>query len=58
MVADGLEFHGDRERVTASVKRILERGNGADRQRAAYERRGDLRDVVADVLRETAPSDG
>jgi carboxylate-amine ligase len=56
VVADGLEFHGDRERVTASVKGILEGGNGADRQRAAYQRRNDLRDVVAEVLRETAPA--
>jgi glutamate---cysteine ligase / carboxylate-amine ligase len=57
VVADGLEFHGDRERVTASVKGILEGGNGADRQRAAYGRRNDLRDVVGEVLRETDPTD-
>ena len=55
-VAEGLEFHGDTERVTSSVKRILERGNGAARQRAAYERAHDLRDVVATVLRETVPA--
>lgn len=56
VVADGLELHGDTERVVASVKRTIERGNGADRQRASYQRNGDLRDVVADVLRETAPA--
>jgi carboxylate-amine ligase len=54
-VADGLAFHEDTDRVTSTVKRILERGNGADRQRAAYRRREDLRDVVSDVLLETVP---
>lgn len=55
-VGDGLAFHGDTDRVTASVHRILERGNGAERQRAAYARRHDHRDIVTEVLRETVPA--
>ena len=53
-IADGLAFHGDTERITDAVHRIIRRGNGAERQRAAYERNHDLRDVVAEVLKETA----
>lgn len=57
VVAEGLAFHDDTERVVSTVKHILERGNGADRQRAAYRRREDLRDVVAEVLRQTVPAE-
>jgi len=34
-VAEGLDVHGDRARVESGVRRILARGNGAVRQRAA-----------------------
>ncbi len=37
------------------VSEILRRGTGADLQRAAYERRGSLENVVDYVLETTAP---
>jgi hypothetical protein len=37
------------------VLEILHRGTGADLQRAAYERRGSLEDVVEYLLGATAP---
>ena len=52
-----LEEAGDWEEVSALVRETLERGNGADRQRQAYERAGRLEDVVdmliEDTIRET-----
>jgi len=37
------------------VRETLEHGNGASRQRRAYERAGRLEDVVDTLIRETAP---
>jgi carboxylate-amine ligase len=49
-----LEEAGDWEEVSALVRETLERGNGADRQRQAYERTGRLEDVVDMLIEETA----
>ena len=49
-VRDGLAIHGDAELVEDVVDRMLAKGNGAQRQRAAHERHHDLRDVVDEVL--------
>ena len=49
-----LEADGDWEEVSALVYETLERGNGATRQREAYERRGKLEDVVDALVEETA----
>jgi carboxylate-amine ligase len=49
-----LEDHGDWEEVSALVHDTLERGNGARRQRRAYERAGRLEDVVDTLIEETA----
>jgi len=54
-IRDGLDHHGDTERVTSSVKQILARGNGATRQRRMAEAGGDLRDVVRGILRDSVP---
>jgi carboxylate-amine ligase len=48
-----LEEAGDWEEVSALVRETLERGNGADRQRQAYERTGRLEDVVDMLIEET-----
>jgi carboxylate-amine ligase len=53
---DGLDHHGDTEQVTTAVKRVLARGNGASRQRAMFAERGELRDVVAGILRDSIPT--
>ena len=50
-----LEEAGDREEVAALARETLERGNGASRQRRAYERAGRLEDVVDMLVEETAP---
>jgi carboxylate-amine ligase len=42
--------NGDEETVGAGLARLLSRGNGADRQRAVYERTGTLSAVVSDAL--------
>ena len=44
------------EEELGSVLEILDRGNGAELQRAAYERRGSLLDVVDHLLETTAPA--
>ena len=49
-----LEEHGDWEEVSVLAYDTLERGNGARRQRTAYERAGRLGDVVDMLIRETA----
>lgn len=38
--------HGDEERVSAEIAALLERGNGAQVQRALLSERGDLAAVV------------
>nr|MDP9480894.1 glutamate-cysteine ligase family protein [Actinomycetota bacterium] len=49
-----LEEHGDYEEVASLVEETLEDGNGARRQREAYERKGRLEDVVDLLVEETA----
>ena len=49
-----LEESGDWEEVSALAHETLERGNGASRQRRAYERTGRLEDVVDMLIEETA----
>jgi glutamate---cysteine ligase / carboxylate-amine ligase len=49
-----LEEGGEWEEVSALVRDTLERGNGASRQRRAYERAGRLEDVVDALIEETA----
>jgi glutamate---cysteine ligase / carboxylate-amine ligase len=49
-VAEGLEVHGDRERVVELVGEIVEHGNGAQRQRRAFQRTGCWRDVIAEIV--------
>jgi carboxylate-amine ligase len=48
-----LEEHSDWEEVSALVHDTLEQGNGAGRQRRAYERAGRLEDVVDMLIEET-----
>lgn len=49
-----LEEGGDWEEVSALVRETLENGNGANRQRRAYEKAGRLEDVVDMLVEETA----
>ena len=51
-----LEQTGDLERVTEGVARVLAE-SGASRQRAAYERIGELSGVVLDLVARTEPDD-
>ncbi|GAA4679747.1 carboxylate--amine ligase/circularly permuted type 2 ATP-grasp protein [Frondihabitans cladoniiphilus] len=54
-----LEALGDWDDVNQLVDATLARGNSADRQRAAFEERGEIADVVDLVVREThGPSGG
>jgi carboxylate-amine ligase len=53
-VRPALEESGDWEEVSARAREALERGNGAARQRQAYERTGRLEDVVDILIEETA----
>jgi carboxylate-amine ligase len=53
-----LEEHGEWEEISALVSETLERGNGARRQRRAYERAGLLEDVVDMLIEETAQRTG
>ncbi len=52
---DALTRNRDLERVEAGVDLLLTEGTGADLQRAAYDRRGDIADVVAAAVAWTAP---
>lgn len=54
-VRPALEEAGDLARVRAGVERVLS-GGGAARQRAAYERSGDVRGVVDDLVERTRRS--
>jgi carboxylate-amine ligase len=56
-VGPALERTGDLALVTDGLTRLSATGNGARRQRAAYERTGDLRGVVADAVERTSPED-
>ena len=53
-----LEEHGDWEEVSTLTRETLERGNGARRQRRAYERAGRLEDVVDMLIEETGQGTG
>ena len=53
-----LEEHGDWEDVSKLTRETLERGNGARRQRRAYERAGRLEDVVDMLIEETGQGTG
>jgi glutamate---cysteine ligase / carboxylate-amine ligase len=53
-VSDALARAGDTELVADGLARLSATGNGARRQRAAYERSGDLRGVVRDLVARTA----
>lgn len=55
-VAPALAAAGDTERVDEGLARLSATGNGARRQRAAYERTGDLARVVADLVDRTRAS--
>ena len=52
--APALEAAGDTDLVDDGLSRLATRGPGARRQRQAFERSGDLRDVVADLVARTA----
>lgn len=54
-VRDQLDVAGDVDRVDEGVERVLA-GNGAVRQRAAYERTGSIEGVVDDLVARTRPS--
>ncbi len=51
-----LSSWGDADEVCDGVKRIVENGNGASRQRAVFEATGKLEDVVDFTVAETDPS--
>lgn len=51
---DALEAEGDWEEVAHRVEETIRRGNGAERQRAAYQRSGRMEDVIDLIRRETA----
>jgi len=52
-VTPALEAYGDLEAVSHRLDALLGRGSGAAAQRAAYARRGQVRDVVKDAARRT-----
>ncbi|MFR9749987.1 glutamate--cysteine ligase [Nocardia sp. 004] len=52
-VAPALDAAGDRQFVEEAFARLLARGNGARRQVAAFQVRGEVGDVVAEVARAT-----
>jgi carboxylate-amine ligase len=54
LVTPSLRRHDDLSFVESSVARLLARGTGADLQRASFERRGELADVVQDAVHRTA----
>jgi carboxylate-amine ligase len=49
-----LEEQGEWDEVSAIARETVERGNGATRQRAAYERAGRLEDVIDLIIAETS----
>jgi carboxylate-amine ligase len=53
-VGPALDAAGDTDVVDDGLSRLATRGTGARRQRQAFERSGDLRDVVADLVTRTA----
>jgi carboxylate-amine ligase len=57
-VAPALDAAGDADLVNDGLARLRSTGNGARRQRATYERTGELRDVVAELVDRTRRSVG
>jgi carboxylate-amine ligase len=57
-VAPALAEAGDEDRVAEGLGRLRATGNGARRQRATFERSGELRAVVADLVERTRRSVG
>ncbi len=55
-VAPALASAGDTDLVDDGLSRLATRGTGARRQRQSFERSGDLRDVVTDLVARTAES--
>lgn len=53
---DALEAAGDAALVDDGVERLLARGNGATQQRRAFERTGELAEVVAEAVARTEAS--
>lgn len=49
-----LEAHGEWDEISALVREVLARGNGAQRQRAAFARNSNLSDVVDLLINETS----
>lgn len=56
-VSAALRRCGDEDLVTERVERVLDRGNGATRQRAVFEKTGRLNDVIAAHARVTVGQD-
>jgi carboxylate-amine ligase len=56
-VRPALEEEGEYEEVSALVATTLERGTGAERQRAVFARSGRLEDVVDLIVGETAAAE-
>ena len=56
LLRPALEEAGEWDEVDAHVRRLLDGGTGAARQRHAYSRRGRLEDVVDFALAETVPA--
>ncbi|WP_407676293.1 carboxylate-amine ligase [Plantactinospora alkalitolerans] len=57
-VSPALERHGDLSLVTELLSRLQAHGTGAARQRAAYARRGEISDVLEDLVQRTRGSAG
>ncbi len=53
-IRPGLEASGDWDEVAAMARETIQRGNGATRQRHAYQQAGRIEDVVDFILDETA----
>ena len=53
-VRPALRESGDEAAVAEAIEALLDRGTGADRQRATHQRTGGLADVVAEAVRITA----
>jgi carboxylate-amine ligase len=54
-VRPALEAAGDWDKVSSQLNELMQRGNGAARQREVYERTGRMEDVVEYVVAQTAP---
>lgn len=52
-VTDALKAVGDYDTVRVELRRVLAEGNGATRQLAAWQRRGEVADVIEDAARAT-----